>query len=83
MKGANHREPEEGRSVIKLRSELARKIANRALVEGDLPTEIDGLRLYRRSEPSPCNSAAYEPSLVVFVQGQKRINVGKTSYVRL
>ena len=40
-----------------------------------------GLRLYRRSEPSPCNSAAYQPSLVVFVQGEKRINVGKTTYV--
>ena len=28
-----------------------------------------------------CTSAAYEPSLVVFLQGQKRINVGKTTYV--
>jgi len=28
-----------------------------------------------------CTSAAYEPSLVVFVQGQKRINLGKTTYL--
>jgi AraC-like DNA-binding protein len=62
------------------RAELARKIADRALGEGDSPTQIDGLRLYRRSEPSPCASAAYQPSLVVFVQGEKRINVGKTVY---
>jgi AraC-like DNA-binding protein len=42
---------------------------------------IPGLRLYRRSETTACASAAYEPSLVVFVQGQKRINVGKTTYL--
>jgi hypothetical protein len=68
-------------SVIEMRRELARKIAHRAVAEGDTHTEIPGLRLYRRSAPSACASAAYEPSLVVFVQGQKRINVGKTAYV--
>jgi AraC-like DNA-binding protein len=64
-----------------MRVELARKIADRAAAEGDTLTEIPGLRLYRRSAPSACASAAYEPSLVVFVQGQKRINVGKTIYL--
>src|SRR5579863_9328723 len=64
-----------------MRKALARKIADRALGEGDMHTEIPGLRLYRRSVPSACASAAYEPSLVVFVQGQKRINVGKTVYL--
>jgi AraC-like DNA-binding protein len=44
-------------------------------------TGIASLRLYRRSEPTACASAAYEPSLVVFVQGQKRINVGKTIHI--
>lgn len=63
------------------RAALARKIADRALAEGETPTEIAGLRLYRRSEPSPCNSAAYQPSLVVFVQGEKRINLGNTTYL--
>lgn len=67
--------------AIGMRSELAEKIADRAKGEGDTSTKIAGLQLYRRSEPSPCNSAAYEPSLVVFVQGQKRIAVGKTTYV--
>jgi AraC-like DNA-binding protein len=69
------------RTVTKMRAELARKIAGRASAEGDTPTEIPGLRLYRRSVPTACASAAYEPSLVVFLQGQKRINVGKTAYV--
>jgi len=64
-----------------LRTELARIIADRTHSEGDRATDIPGLRLYRRSEPSPCVSAAYQPSLVVFAQGQKRINVGKTTHI--
>ncbi len=63
--------------LIELRSELARTIFAHAVAEGDTTTGIASLRLYRRSEPSPCVSAAYQPSLVVFAQGQKRINVGK------
>jgi len=75
------RTPVETRTLAEMRRSLARKIAHRAVPEGDTPTEIEGLRLYRRSEPSACASAAYEPSLVVFVQGQKRINVGKSTYI--
>ncbi len=67
--------------VVAMRTELARKIADRAVVEGDTLTEIPGLRLYRRSLTTACTSAAYEPSLVVFVQGKKQINVGKTTYI--
>lgn len=69
------------RSVLEMRIELARKIAARTDAEGDTPTPIPGLRLYRRSVTTACSSAAYQPSLVVFVQGQKRINVGKTTYL--
>jgi AraC-like DNA-binding protein len=67
--------------LVELRSELARAIADRTHAEADTTTEIPGLRLYRRSEPSPCVSAAYQPSLVVFAQGQKRINVGRTIHL--
>lgn len=81
MKAAKHKDEGAGRRVVEMRAELARKIARRAVGEGDASTEFPGLRLYRRSSPSPCASAAYEPSLVVFVQGQKRINVGKTTYL--
>lgn len=67
--------------VLALRAELARKIAERAVQECDTATEIAGLRLYRRSVPSACTSATYEPSLVVFAQGKKRIHLGKATYV--
>jgi AraC-like DNA-binding protein len=78
---AKHKNGTGDQSVVTMRAELARKIAERAVAEGDSVTEIPGLRLYRRSVPTACASAAYEPSLVVFVQGQKRINVGKAIYV--
>jgi len=81
VKAANYKDTNESRNVIRMRSDLARKISDRTSAEGDTQTDIPGLRLYRRSEPSPCASAAYQPSLVVFVQGEKRISVGKTIYV--
>jgi AraC-like DNA-binding protein len=67
--------------AAEMRTELARRIANRAVREGDMQTAIPGLRLYRRSILTACASAAYEPSLVVFLQGQKRINLGKATYL--
>lgn len=81
MKAVANKASNESQTAIRLRSELARRISDRTLTEGDTQTEVPGLRLYRRSEPSPCASAAYQPSLVVFAQGEKRINVGKTTYV--
>jgi AraC-like DNA-binding protein len=81
VKAAKQKGASVGESVVKMRAELARKVAARAVAEGDTLTEIPGLRLYRRSLTTACTSAAYEPSLVVFLQGQKRINVGKTTYV--
>lgn len=68
-------------SLSAMRAELARKIAALTRAEGDTPTGIHGLRLYRRSVPTSCASAAYQPSLVVFAQGEKRIDVGRTTYV--
>src|SRR5271156_6911144 len=78
---AKHKDASGEVRVIEMRTELARKIADRAVAEGDTSTEIPGLRLYRRSTPTACASAAYQPSLVVFLQGQKRINLGKTTYL--
>jgi AraC-like DNA-binding protein len=68
-------------SVEHLRKELARRIASHMRTDGLEETAIPGLSLYRRSAPTPCATAAYEPRLLVFVQGQKRINAGRTSYL--
>lgn len=67
--------------LVELRAELARRIAARSNTEGLQRTEVPGLSLFRRSEPSACTSATYEPSLIVFVQGKKRINLGRSTYL--
>jgi len=64
-----------------MRAELARRIASHIGVDGVEPTPIPGMHLYRRSEPTACTSAAYEPRLIVFVQGQKQINMGKITHL--
>ena len=65
--------------LVEMRAELAQKIAARCKAEGLQPTSIQELALYRRSAPTACASATYEPSLIVFVQGQKRITFGTAS----
>jgi len=62
-----------------MRAELARKIAAHIPSDGKEATAVPGLSLYRKSAPTDCTSAAYEPELIVFVQGEKRINVGGTT----
>jgi AraC-like DNA-binding protein len=59
-----------------MRAALARKIAIHIHSDGKEPTSVPGLSLYRKSTPTECTSAAYMPELIVFVQGEKRINVG-------
>jgi AraC-like DNA-binding protein len=49
---------------------------------GDGPvTEIPGLSLIRREEPTPPVSAMYEPGICLAVQGAKRVLLGNESYV--
>ena len=68
-------------AVIELRKELTRKIAAHAQAQGENRTSIPGLALYRRTSPTPCFLATYEPSLTVFAQGRKRVNLKGTIYL--
>jgi len=71
---------EEFRSqAVDIRAALARKIAAFIHSDGKESTGVPGLSLYRQSTPTECASAAYEPALIVFVQGEKRISVGGTT----
>jgi AraC-like DNA-binding protein len=67
--------------AVAMRAGLARKIAAHIHADGKEATSVPGLSLYRKSAPSECTSAAYMPELIVFVQGEKRINVGGTTLV--
>jgi AraC-like DNA-binding protein len=67
--------------LTEMRRELARKIAVHTPQAGAQATTIPGLTLYRRTAPSPCYPATYEPSFNVFVQGKKRVTLGGATYL--
>jgi AraC-like DNA-binding protein len=67
--------------VADLRVQVAQKIAAHARTAREHATSIPGLTLYRRTTTTPCYPATYEPSLNVFVQGQKRVTLGGTTYL--
>jgi AraC-like DNA-binding protein len=68
-------------TAIEMRKELAVKITDHAQSLGANPTEISGLVLYRRTTPTACFLATYEPSVTVFVQGRKRVNLAGHVYL--
>ncbi len=67
--------------ALKLRAELARKIASFVGPREKLITEIPGLLLTRRTAPTAPASATYEPSLAVVAQGRKQANLGGTNFI--
>ena len=64
-----------------LRTKLARKIASFVGPREKLLTDIPGLLLSRRTAPTAPASATYEPSLAVVAQGQKRADLGGTTFI--
>jgi AraC-type transcriptional regulator N-terminus len=68
-------------ALAEMRRELASKIAAHAQAAGEHSTAIAALVLLRRTSPTACYRAAYEPSLTVFAQGRKRISLGGTVYL--
>jgi AraC-like DNA-binding protein len=64
-----------------MRKELARKIAVHAPAVGENATAVPGRSLFRRTKPTPCRLARYEPSLSIFAQGRKRVNLGGHVYL--
>jgi hypothetical protein len=74
------RRPEQPSERQPLR-QFANKISVHAHVEGDTVTDIPGLRLFRRTSLTSCTSAAYEPSLILYAQGQKTVQVGGSTYI--
>jgi AraC-like DNA-binding protein len=67
--------------TVEMRANLASKISAHIHLDAKEATCVPGLSLYRKSAPTECTSAAYEPELIVFVQGEKHINIGGTTLV--
>jgi len=68
-------------AVDELREELARKFSEHLPAAGEKKTAIPALSLHRRTAPMACIPTTYEPSLAIFVQGRKRVNMGGVTYL--
>jgi AraC-like DNA-binding protein len=64
-----------------MRAALARQVAAHIRSNGVQRTAIPDLAFYRSAAPTQCGHAHYEPSLCLFVQGRKRINLGDATYL--
>ena len=64
-----------------LRLELARKIASFMGSEQNRATGIPGVTLHRRIAPTAPCSMTYEPGVTVMAQGQKRVDLGPTTFI--
>jgi AraC-like DNA-binding protein len=80
---AKHRQEYEGPELtaVEMRNALARKFAACTHSEGEHPTAISGLVLFRHTAASACHPAMCEPGISIFVQGRKLINLGGTEYL--
>ena len=67
--------------VVSKLSELATQIGKAMDRAAQLATPIHGLTLYQNTVPTAPNPCTYEPSLLVVAQGQKRVDLGKQSFV--
>lgn len=81
MNGKHPGAPPAARSILELRTELAKKIAWFIGSSERLITEIPGLLLVRRTAPTAPCSGTYTPSLIVVAQGSKRVDLGHTTFI--
>jgi AraC-like DNA-binding protein len=63
-----------------LRRELASTIARWIGKEERMDTAIPGVRLARRTSPTPPCSVTYSPSIIVVAQGSKRVDLGANTF---
>src|SRR5206468_7955983 len=62
-------------------AELARRSASLVGKEENRITEIPGVRLHRRTSPTPPCRATYHPGIIVVAQGSKQVNLGRKSFI--
>lgn len=62
-------------------AQLARKIAALVGTAENRATDIAGLTLHRRTEPTAPCQMTYEPSVTVLAQGRKRVELGRNVFL--
>lgn len=68
-------------TLTEMRRDLAERITVHTPSLGENGTAVQGLSLFRQTACTPCYMASVEPSVSVFVQGRKRINIGGVEYL--
>jgi AraC-like DNA-binding protein len=68
-------------SIDQMRLSLVQRMAALIPATSELETVYPGLTIFRKTSPSPCFLASVEPSLSIFVQGKKRINIGDEEFL--
>ncbi len=63
-------------ALAELRTDLAETIARQLRIEGDFPSAVPGLHLFRRHMPAASICQVYEPAFAVVAQGAKAVDVG-------
>jgi AraC-like DNA-binding protein len=76
-KTSSRRDPQ----VVSMLANLAALIGKAIGNASQMPMPVPGLTLYQNTFPTAPNPCTYEPSLLVIAQGQKRVDLGKESYV--
>lgn len=64
-----------------LRVDLARKIAQFMGTQENVVTAVPGLAIHRRTAPTGPLCVTYEPSIAVVVQGRKRVELGRRTFI--
>ena len=67
--------------VVQVLHELADAISKVIGHAYEVSTAVPGLTLYQSTVPTAPNPCTYEPSLLVIPQGNKRVDLGKQSFV--
>jgi AraC-like DNA-binding protein len=67
--------------VLSMLANLASLIGKTMRNASQMAMPVPGLTLYQNTVPTAPNPCTYEPSLLVIAQGQKRVDLGKQSYV--
>jgi hypothetical protein len=62
-------------------ADLAMRIGKVMGEASQVATIVPSLTLYRNTVPTAPNPCTYEPSLLVIPRGQKRVDLGRESYV--
>lgn len=68
-------------TLAEMRRDLAEKMSVHTPSHGENATAVPGLTLFRQAACTRCYLASVEPSVSVFVQGRKRINIGGVEYL--